>query len=247
MQSTPASSGEFINTGEEALKGNGRLAPEPFARKEIWSRDLLPACDTLQKGSISLHCRINAFNCVKPNLITWMVDLLRADHLDVFCIGAELCLGRETLLGLMCRLWYTPKQNCRSYTRVLSRLWYLGTPLHLQGEIQAKDVFGMRTCTEGLWLRWWTAIQNHHEESRREQQEKALWTKCSCFLIMYIEGKPERDPFDFCFVFFTPTCFVFPTEKCFLILFFKLLCIFPVGKLHLTSVCVCILDVWHFC
>lgn len=40
MQSTPAS-GEFINTWEEALKGNGRLAPDPFAWKGIWSRDLL--------------------------------------------------------------------------------------------------------------------------------------------------------------------------------------------------------------
>lgn len=62
----------------------------------------LSKCDTLQKGSISLHLRINAFNCVKPTN-HWMLELLGLEHhhLDVFCIGVEVCLGRQTLLGLM--------------------------------------------------------------------------------------------------------------------------------------------------
>lgn len=176
----------------------------------------------------------------------------------MFCIGLEVCLGRETLLGLRYRLWCTPKQNFRSYTRVPSRLRCLGNPLHLQGEIQPKDVC---CCiwSENLHRRVVAQmVKSNSEPSWREQfdeQEKKnnpLNKIPLFFLMMYLKGKPERDCFD-CLQFwvFYAHLLNFSHRKMFhffFCLFFKLLCISPVGpalQAHLTSVCVCIFSVWH--
>lgn len=82
--------------------------------------------------------------------------------MGMFCIGLEVCLGRETLLGLMYRLWCTPKQNFRSLEVDRTHVFcpgYGAWETHCICRVRYSQrmfvvVFGVRTCTEGLWLRW---------------------------------------------------------------------------------------------